>query len=152
MSELRVALIATLGLLGCDKPAPVTDVADPPPAAPAAAPQTAAQEAPNPHGGDTPDYAAFADDAWCPAAHADTVKIVEAMKATMKHAGRDMGGDDAYAPPELARYVELCQKLPVPMQKCLVVGYAARNRDACESALTGLDDAQRAAYGELMGK
>lgn len=147
VSAVRNVIIAAAAtvVLGCEKAPPVT-----PPgqtnAAPAPAVQTAAQAQPAAAPGE-----ARPDSEWCPAAYSDTAKIVEAMKATMKHAGRD-AGEDAYQAPEEARYLELCAKLPLEMQKCLVIGYAARNRDACEGVLAGLDEAQRAAYAELMGK
>ena len=153
-------LFAGLLLAACDPPAPDGEAEErhhqptisaepgsqPPTPEPAAAP---AESAPTPA---EPDYSKMADDAWCPQAHSDTVKIVEAMRMTMKRAGNDKADSSDYEPPAKDRYLELCGKLPLDMQKCLVVGYAARNRDACQSTMEGLKADEKDAYTQLMGK
>lgn len=148
--EFAVLLIACVVLGACDK-----EPAKEPPeaattnsAAPPAEPEAPTEPAKVPAGAG---FADFGDADWCPRAHDDTVKIVEGMKQTMKLAGKDAGADD-YAPPARAEYLELCGKLPLEMQRCLVVGYAMKNRDGCQTALDGLDDAAKATYSELMGK
>jgi hypothetical protein len=140
-----------LGLTACEsKPEePAVEPAIEPTPAPAV-PQPAAEPVDEP-GGDAAEFASMKDADWCPAAHADTMKIVSAMEAAMKKAGVDAGPDD-YEPPPEPRYVELCGKLPLEMQKCLVVGWAARNRDDCQTSLDGLDADAKSAYAELMGK
>ena len=89
-------------------------------------------------------------ESWCADAHADTVKLVEAMKETMKRTGKE--DDMQYTVPERSEYIELCQKLPLEMQKCLVMSYSVKNKDACQKAQDSLSGDAKAAYSELMGK
>lgn len=148
-----VAALATVLVLvaaiSCDKAPPAHDEAAPTSTTAAPAPPQETPEAEPVDG--APDFAAFQDADWCPRAYEDTVKIVEGMRKTMKLAGKE-AGDDEFAPPEQPRYLELCGALPIAMRQCLVVGFAARNRDDCQVALDGLDDDARATYNELMGK
>lgn len=147
----RYVVVCLLTVAACDEKAPPEPASPEPttavePSEPAkAAEPAAAEKEDEPH----PSIANLTDEQWCEVAHADTVKLVEGIKASMKRTGQE---DPSYAPPEKGPYVELCRKLPLEMQKCLVMAHAMQNKDACQAAHDAMSPDARAAYTELMGK
>lgn len=112
--------------------------------------ESASEEGPAEAAAGAPQLADIGEGEWCEAAHADTVKLVTAMKQTMER--NKQKADEEYSVPEKAEYVALCNKLPEPMQKCLVLAHAMQNKDECQQVQSNLEGDAKAAYSELMGK
>lgn len=89
---------------------------------------------------------------WCESAYADTVKLVQAMKETMKRTAKEGDEPAEYEVPAKDEYMALCGKLPLEMQHCLVLEHAVENKESCQAEQEALSQDARAAYTELMGK
>ena len=139
-------LLVSIG--ACDKPP--ADQEPEPPIDPQKTAEPAIEAPPTPPA-ENPESALanLPDDQFCTVAHSDTVKLVEGIKASMKKTGQE---DPSYAAPEQATYVGLCHKLPLTMQKCLVIAYSMQHKSECQATLEGLNPEARATYNELMGK
>lgn len=130
-------LFAAVSVAGCDKSLPTHDPSQ------AEQPTEPAVEA-------TSGAASGAGEA-CETAYGDTVQIVKSLHESMARSGREVD-ESEYAPPDRARYLEVCATLPAETQRCLVMAHAIANSEACQAEIDALEPAHRTAYNELMGK